>query len=122
VLLHRIDRRLEADMLADPRPALRDRIQHLLGLDHIHTHLERLENLMASAKDQLTGLQGQFTDFAADVDAKLDQLAAAQGDFNPEAQAVFDQIKQAVSDADTRVGDADGSDVPATPVEDNPNL
>jgi peptidoglycan hydrolase CwlO-like protein len=120
VLLHRLDRSLEGDMLIDPRPTIQTRIRRYLGTDI----LPRLETLMATAKEQLTGLQGQFTDFAADVDAKLDQLQAAQGEFSPEAQEVFDQIKQAVADADAKVGDADGSDTVTPPVVDeaNPNV
>lgn len=67
---------------------------------------------MASAKDQLNELKSAFTDFASDVDAKLNQLLAAQGTLQPDAQAVFDDLKASVQAADERVGDADGSDTP----------
>ena len=70
---------------------------------------------MANAREQLGELRGMFTDFVADVDARLNQLQEAQGNFTPEAQAEFDALKQAVSEADGRVGDADGSDTPAEP-------
>lgn len=99
----------------DPRPGIRDDLRAYLGIDEVLKHLHRMEKIMASAAAQLSDLKTQFSDFASDVNAKLDQLNTAQGDFTPEAQAVFDEIKQAVSDADTSVGDADGSDVPAVP-------
>lgn len=74
---------------------------------------------MASAKQQLEDLKTAFTDFTADVDAKLDALSAAQGDLNPEAQAAFDELKAAVAEADARVGDADGSDADNPPPPDD---
>lgn len=92
-------------------------------LDPIRTAIRRilgthnLEETMAKISEQLTELKTQFADFASDVDAKLDQLATAQGTFTPEAQAQFDELKQAVADADGRVGDADGSDTPTEPIE-----
>lgn len=89
---------------------MRDWIRRYLGITHLEEH-------MATALEQLTELKTAFTDFAADVNAKLDQLTAAQGEFTPEAQQVFNDLKQAVADADTRVGDADGSDSPAEPTE-----
>ncbi|MEU4558544.1 hypothetical protein AB0F72_09140 [Actinoplanes sp. NPDC023936] len=79
--------------------------------------ITNLEDIMATAAEQLTELKDAFTDFRDDVNAKLDQLAAAQGNLNPEAQTVFDELKQAVADADAQVGDADGSETPTEPVE-----
>jgi hypothetical protein len=93
--------------------------RHLSGGHMLRTWIRRylgitnLEVTMASAAQQLTELKTQFSDFASDVNAKLDQLNTAQGDFTPEAQQVFDELRQAVADADGRIGDADGSDTPA---------
>lgn len=101
--------------MTHPAPSFRAFALAWLGLDRI-THLEAT---MANAREQLTELKAAFTDFSADVDAKLDQLLAAQGELQPDAQTVFDELKAAVQDADARVGDADGSDTPAPgPVDD----
>lgn len=67
---------------------------------------------MTSITEQLTGLKGQFSDFASDVNARLQQLADAQGTFSADAQAIFDDLKASVEAADASVGDADGSDTP----------
>lgn len=92
----------------------RDVIRQFLGTDKIIALLLRMEHDMASTKEQLSQLKAQFADFVSDVDAKLDQLAQAQGQMDPEAQQVFDDIKQALADADSRVGDADGSEAQAS--------
>lgn len=98
-------------MTAPEPPSLPALIRHWLGTDRI----PHLEATMANATTQLTELKAAFSDFSADVDAKLDHLLAAQGELQPDAQAVFDEIKAAVQAADERVGDADGSDTP--PIE-----
>ncbi len=84
--------------------ALRD----LLGITTLDRRIDRLEKKMATAKEQLQELAGAFSDFVADVNAKLDQLVAAQGTLDPEAQTILDELKAAVADADAKVGDADG--------------
>lgn len=76
-----------------------------------------LEGTMAKITEQLRELKTQFSDFAADVSAKLQQLADAQGTFSAEAQQVFNELQEAVKAADTSVGDADGSDTPTVPTE-----
>lgn len=67
---------------------------------------------MANITQQLTELKAQFADFASDVDARLSQLADAQGTFSPEAQQILDDLRATVQEADAKVGDADGSDTP----------
>jgi hypothetical protein len=100
-------------MTEPARPSLPALIRHWLGTDRI----PHLEELMAKATTQLNELKSAFSDFSTDVDAKLDQLLAAQGELQPDAQAVFDEIKAAVRAADEKVGDADGSDTPTVPTE-----
>ena len=90
-------------------------LRDALGLTHIHQVLHRLEKAVASAAEQLNELRNLVTDAFADVTSKLDQLAAAQGELTPEAQEIFDDIKNRVSELDSRVGDADGSDQPTEP-------
>lgn len=92
-----------------------DYLRGLVGTDQIITKLTNLEDTVATAKDQITELRAAVVDYNADVDAKLDQLLEKQGTLDPEAQAVFDDLKATVAAADTRIGDADGSDTP--PVE-----
>ncbi len=110
-LLGRLDNRLEEAPMS-----LRDHIRRYFGTLAISNHLANLEETMATALEQLTELRAAVTDMNSDLTAKLDQLAAAQGEFTPEAQQVFDDIKQTVAAADAKVGDADGSDAPAEPV------
>lgn len=85
--------------------SFRTEIRRFFGID-------QLEAAMTSITDQLTGLKNQFADFASDVNARLQQLADAQGTFSPDAQVIFDDFKAAVAAADASVGDADGSDTP----------
>ena len=80
--------------------------------------LPRMETTMASAVNQLMELRTMLTDYNADVDAKLDQLLAATGELNPEAQAAFDDLKATVAAADAKIGDADGSEKPP-PADEN---
>ena len=75
---------------------------------------------MATAHDQLVELQTKINDLRADLMARLDALEAAQGQFTPEAQAIFDDVKATVGGMDERVGDADGSDNPPAPLEEEP--
>ncbi|WP_433460710.1 hypothetical protein [Micromonospora sp. CA-248212] len=103
--------------MTEPRHTLWDWVRSNLRDDTLHDQVTRMETAMANAAEQLTDLKAAFTDFSADVDAKLDQLLQAQGQLDPAAQAVFDELKAAVADADARVGDADGSDTPPTPDE-----
>jgi hypothetical protein len=100
---------------------LRTAVRAYLGTDAI----PRMETAMANAATQLTDLKTAIVDYNADVDAKLDQLLAAQGDLTPDAQVIFDDLKATVAAADAKVGDADGSDTPvepAPPVEDTEEL
>jgi phage protein D len=91
-----------------PNPSLPALIRHWLGTDRI----PHLEELMANATTQLTELRTAFADYRSDVSAKLDQLLAAQGQLQPDAQLIFDGLKADLADADVAVGDADGSDTP----------
>jgi peptidoglycan hydrolase CwlO-like protein len=91
--------------------------------------LTRMETAMAKATEQLTdlnnkfdGLQFQFTDFVNDVRAAL--VAINADTLSPTAQAQLDQLMSKtdalasqLASADTEVGDADGSDTPAAPVD-----
>lgn len=86
-----------------------------IPLGDITERLQRMENLMATAAEQLTDLKAQLADTTSDVLAKLDQLTEQLGQLSPEAQATLDEIKAGVQGLDDVVGDADGSDTPAEP-------
>lgn len=100
-------------MLATLRNNLRNRARAYLGTGAI----PRMENHMASVKAELEQFRTSFADFRSDLDARLDQLLAAQGEFAPDAQVIFDGIKADLASADSKVGDADGSDTVVPPVE-----
>ena len=93
---------------------------HLHGFPDHTEQLTRMENLMATAAEQLTELKAQLADTTSDVLAKLDQLTEQLGQLTPEAQAVLDEIKAGVQSLDETVGDADNSDTPAEPEEPTP--
>ena len=83
----------------------------------VPTRIRLMEETMATAKDQLEALSGRVDDLVSDVRAALDALRQDRENFSPEGQAAFDTLDQKVSAFDTEVGDADGSDTPATPEE-----
>jgi hypothetical protein len=102
LLLGRLDNRLGGDMLADPRNGLQQHLQRWLGIDHLHHHLRRQENLMAQVIDLLNGLIAQDTAASAaqatsfhNIDAAiadLRQAVANQGEATPEVQAAVDKL------------------------------
>lgn len=93
-------------------------IRRLLGLEQlgeITALLIRLENGMATAREQLDTLNTKMDDVMADVRAFRDAAEADKAQLNPEAQEAFDRISAKVDAFDAEVGDADGSDTPAAP-------
>lgn len=88
---------------------------HLHGLPDHSEQLTRMENVVATAAEQITDLSGRFDDFAADVRAKLEILNSERENLTPAGQAAVDELSAKLDVLDTEVGDADGSDVP--PVE-----
>ncbi|MEU8334818.1 hypothetical protein [Micromonospora tulbaghiae] len=79
--------------------------------------LTRLETAMATAAEQLNTLSTKVDDLVSDVRAALDILRSERDNFSPDAQTAFDQLDQKVAAFDAEIGDADGSDTPATPEE-----
>jgi ABC-type transporter Mla subunit MlaD len=98
-------------MTAPTPPTLSAVVRHWLGIDH-------LEELMATAKEQLEDLSARFDDFTADVRAALATLTAERENLSADAQAALDTLSAKLAAADAEVGDADGSDTP--PVEPTP--
>lgn len=106
-------------------PSLTGLIRHWLGTDRI----TNLEELMASAADQINalstkvdGISAVVTDVHADFSALVAALQAERENLSESGQAALDaanakldQAAAQLSDLDVAVGDADGSDVP--PVE-----
>lgn len=111
VLLHNLDRGLEAPMLEDPRHSLRHQLRDLLGVNEILTHLHRLEKQMATDAEKLNALSDKVDDIAADVRV----LATKSGQLDAEGQAALDRLTGKLSDLDAEVGDQDGSDNPEQP-------
>jgi uncharacterized coiled-coil protein SlyX len=93
-------------------------LRRLLGLEQlgeITALLIRLENVMATAREDLEALSGKVDDLMADFQAFRDAAQADRQKFSPEAQEAFDTLSAKVDAFDTEVGDADGSDQPAQP-------
>lgn len=78
----------------------------------------RTEKLMATAAEQIDALTAKVDDLAADVRV----VVAERENLSPAGQAAVDRLNAKLTDLDTEVGDADGSDsaVPEQPV--NPNV
>jgi hypothetical protein len=101
---------------------MRHWLRHLLGtegliflLHRVLHRIDHLEELVATATEQLNALNTQFDDFASDVRAALAVINDDQ--LSPQAQEALDGLSAKLSALDTEVGDADGSD---TPVVDEP--
>jgi hypothetical protein len=88
----------------------------LIYLNHRVMHrIHHLEELMATATEQLNALSSKVDDLTADVRAALavintDELSA-------DAQAALDGLSAKIAAFDAEVGDADGSDTPAEPAD-----
>lgn len=89
-------------------PSLPALIRHWLGTDRIND----LEELMATAAEQLNDLSTRFDDFTADVRAALAALTAERDNLTPDGQVALDALSAKLQAADLEVGDADGSDGP----------
>lgn len=81
------------------------------ALERIEGALSRMEIMMARETDALNEIKNKLADVHADVRARLDQV---RGELSPEGQQEIDSINDALASFDVEVGDADGSDVPAT--------
>jgi outer membrane murein-binding lipoprotein Lpp len=99
--------------MTQPTPTLAALVQHWLGTDRI----SHLEAAMATAREQLDTLNGKVDDLIADVRAARDTLAAERENLTAEGQAAFDTLSAKVDAFDAEIGDADGSDTPAGPVD-----
>lgn len=87
------------------------------GLDEVLAHINRLEQAMATAAEQLTALSAKVDDLAADVRAALEILRADREKLSDAGQAAFDELEAKVDAFDAEIGDADNSDAPPPPVE-----
>src|SRR5688500_14490792 len=81
---------------------------------HVHVHLgadegrlSAVEGAAVAITGDLTALTAVVTEFKEDIQAKLDALGAANGNFTGEQQAAFDDLKAAVQSGVDLVGDAD---------------
>lgn len=99
-------------------------LRALATIGRIESKIDTLGVAVANAAQELTALKAQLADTNADVRArlgqlndKIDQLTAQLGELPADAQATLDEIKADVEALDAAVGDADGSDTPAPPVE-----
>jgi hypothetical protein len=75
----------------------------------------RLETLMATAAEQIDALTAKVDDLAADVRV----VVAERENLSPAGQAAVDRLNAKLTDLDTEVGDADGSDTPVEPEQPN---
>jgi len=95
-------------------------VQRFLGIDRIRRDikqlreipalLERLEFMMATAREQLDNLSAKVDDLVSDVRAAREALEADRENLSEDGQAALDTLAAKVDAFDAEVGDADGSD------------
>ena len=78
----------------------------------ILTKLTTLEELMATATEQITALSAKVDDIKADFDALIAAMNAERENLTPAGQAALDAANAKLDTLDVAVGDADGSDTP----------
>jgi len=82
--------------------------------DGVSVHeFNSLKETVVSIQQQLEDLTATVTEFNQDIAAKVAALEAATGEFTPEQQTAFDNLKAAVQAGVAAVGDADGDGNPA---------
>jgi hypothetical protein len=87
----------------------------VIDLTPITSRLAVLEDIMATAAEQLNTLTARVEDVHADFTALLETLNAERENLTPAGQAALDQASAALTALDEAVGDADGSDTPPPP-------
>lgn len=95
------------------QPNFRDFLLSYLQLDQlagIPAQLTRLENAMATEREQIEAASSKLDDLIADVRALLE---SERDRLSPEGQVSLDNLTARIAAFDTEVGDADGSDAPA---------
>ncbi|MEU7978232.1 hypothetical protein AB0B63_06840 [Micromonospora sp. NPDC049081] len=104
-------------MAAPARLTLWDWVRSNLRDDTQQQQLDRMEQTMATAAEQLNTLTTKVDDVMADVRAALDTLRQDRENLSDAGQAAFDNLSAKVDAFDTEIGDADGSDTPTEPTE-----
>jgi hypothetical protein len=84
----------------------------VLDLTPVLTRLDALEELMATAAEQITALSTKVDDIAADFAALRDAMLVERENLTTAGQAALDAANAKLDALDTEVGDADGSDTP----------
>jgi DNA anti-recombination protein RmuC len=95
-------------------------LEEVAGLQTVPLQLQRMERKMATAKTQLDALSTKVDDLVADVRAALGALGADRENLSDDGQAALDQLSAKVDAFDAEIGDADGSDTAAPPVDETP--
>lgn len=81
------------------------------ALERIESALSRMEIAMARETDALNEIKTKLADVHDDVRAKLDQV---RGELSEDGQRALDEVSEALRRFDDEIGDADGSDTPAS--------
>jgi hypothetical protein len=88
-----------------------------LILHSLSHRIHHLEEVMATATEQLTALSTKVDDLISDVRAAL--AVINDDELSADAQSALDGLSDKIAAFDAEVGDADGSDTPA-PVDPAP--
>lgn len=95
----------------------RNQIHAYLGISELLATQHRMEQAMAKQNEALDAVTAKVSDVAADTRALVEQLQAEKENLSPAGQEALDRLNSTVDALDAAVGDADGSDTPAPPVE-----
>lgn len=85
-----------------------------VDLSAIMSRLDTLEELMVSEVERVAAIDAKLDDLIADVRAVL---TSVRGELSPEGVAAVDALEAKLDAFDAEIGDGDGSDTPAPPVE-----
>lgn len=104
-------------MTSPARLTLWDWVRSNLRDDTQQQQLDRMEQIVATAAEQINTLNAKVDDLIADVRAALDTLRQDRENLSDAGQAAFDTLTAKVDAFDAEIGDADGSDTPTEPTD-----
>lgn len=93
--------------------------ERFLDLEETITAIRRTQleqgALMVTQAEAITGIATKLTDILADFRALRDAMLAERENLTADGQAALDAANVTLTELDTEVGDADGSDTPPPP-------
>ncbi len=96
----------------------REVIRDFLGINKLLDRIEKLESIMATAREQLDAVSAKVDTLVGDVRAELDILRQQQGNLDAEGQGALDRLSAKIDAFDAEVKAPAGGATP--PPSDQP--